>query len=122
VLVAILGIINTLTVSISDRRRELGIIQAIGGLRGQVRRMIWVEAVLIGAIGLILGLLLGAAALYYVREIGGRDIAGIRLAYEYPFGIVALLIPAILGAAFLSALAPAEAAVRARLVEALEYE
>jgi putative ABC transport system permease protein len=122
VLVAILGIINTLTVSISDRRRELGIVQAIGGLRGQIRRMIWVEAVLIGTIGLALGLLLGGAALYYVREIGGRDIAGIRLAYEYPFGIAAWLIPAILGAAFFSALAPAEAAVRARLVEALEYE
>jgi putative ABC transport system permease protein len=122
VLVAILGIVNTLTVSISDRRRELGIVQAIGGLRGQIRRMIWVEAILIGTIGLALGLLLGAAALYYVREIGGRDIAGIRLAYEYPFGIVALLIPIILGAAFVSAVGPAEAAVRARLVEALEYE
>jgi putative ABC transport system permease protein len=122
VLVAILGIVNTLTVSISDRRRELGIVQAIGGLRAQVRRMIWVEAVLIGAIGLALGLLLGAAALFYVREIGGRDIAGVRLAYEYPFGIVALLIPAILGSALLSALGPAEAAVRGRLVEALEYE
>jgi putative ABC transport system permease protein len=122
VLVAILGIVNTLTVSISDRRRELGIVQAVGGLRGQIRRMIWVEAILIGAIGLALGLLLGAAALYYVREIGGRDIAGIRLGYEYPFGIVALLIPIILGSALLSAIAPAESAVRARLVEALEYE
>ncbi|HTB13309.1 MAG TPA: FtsX-like permease family protein [Bryobacteraceae bacterium] len=122
VLVAVLGIINTLTVSISDRRRELGIVQAIGGLRGQIRRMIWLEAILIGTIGLALGLLLGAASLYFVREIGGRDIAGIQLGYEYPFGIAALLIPAILGAAFASALAPAEGAVRARLVEALEYE
>lgn len=121
-LVAILGIVNTLTVSISDRRRELGIVQAIGGLRAQIRRMICVEAMLVGVIGLSLGLLLGAAALYYVREIGGRDVAGIQLAYEYPFGIAALLVPAILGAAFFSALAPAEAAVRARLVEALEYE
>ena len=122
VLVAVLGIVNTLTVSISDRRRELGIVQAIGGTRSQIRRMIWLEAVLIGVIGLALGLLLGAAALFYVREIGGRDIAGVRLAYEYPFGIVALLIPAILAAAVLSSLGPAEAAVRARLVEALEYE
>ena len=122
VLVAILGIVNTLTVSISDRRRELAVVQAIGGLRGQIRRMIWIEAILIGAIGLALGLLLGAASLYYVREIGGRDIAGLRLTYEYPFGIVALLIPVILGAAFLSALGPAEAAVHGRLVEALEYE
>ncbi len=122
VLVAILGIVNTLTVSILDRRRELGVLQAIGGLRGQIRRAIWVEAILTGAIGLALGLILGAAALYYVREIGGRDIAGLRLAYEYPFGIVALLIPVILGAAFLSALGPAQSAVRGRLVEALEYE
>jgi putative ABC transport system permease protein len=122
VLVAILGIVNTLTVSISDRRRELGVLQAIGGLRVQIRHMIWVEAMLIGGIGLALGFLLGAACLYYVREIGGRDIAGLMLAYEYPFGIVALLIPVILGAALLSALGPAESAVRGRLVEALEYE
>jgi putative ABC transport system permease protein len=122
VLVAILGIVNTLTISISDRRRELGVLQAIGGLRIQIRQMIWVEALLIGAIGLALGFILGAACLYYVREIGGRDIAGLRLAYEYPFGIVAILIPVILGAALVSALGPAEAAVRGRLVEALEYE
>ncbi len=122
VLVAILGIVNALTVSISDRRRELGVLQAIGGLRVQIRHMIWVEAILIGAIGLALGLLLGAACLYYVREIGGRDIAGLRLSYEYPFGIVAILIPVILSAALVSALGPAEAAVRGRLVEALEYE
>ena len=122
VLVAILGIVNTLTVSISDRRRELGIVQAIGGMRGQIRRMIWVEAVLIAVIGLALGLLLGAASLFYVLEIGGRDIAGIRLAYEYPVGIVALLIPVILVAALVSSVGPAEAAVHGRLVEALEYE
>ena len=122
VLVAILGIVNTLTVSISDRRRELGVLQAIGGLRTQIRHMIWVEAMLIGVIGLVLGLGLGAACLYYVREIGGRDVAGIQLAYEYPFGIVALLIPVILAAALVSALGPAESAVRGRLVEALEYE
>ena len=38
VLVAILGIVNTLTVSITDRRRELGVLQAVGGLRGEFRR------------------------------------------------------------------------------------
>jgi putative ABC transport system permease protein len=122
VLVAILGIINTLTVSISDRRRELGVLQAIGGLRVQIRHMIWVEGVLIGTIGLALGFLLGAACLYFVREIGERDIAGLRLAYEYPFGIAALLIPVVLCAALVSAFGPAEAAVRGRLMESLEYE
>ena len=44
VLVAILGIVNTLTVSITDRRRELGVLQAVGGLRKQIRHTIWMEA------------------------------------------------------------------------------
>ena len=44
VLVAILGIVNTLTVSITDRRRELGVLQAVGGLRAQIRRTIWLKA------------------------------------------------------------------------------
>ena len=56
VLVAILGIVNTLTVSITDRRRELGVLQAVGGLHGQIRRTIWMEALSIGVLGLVLGL------------------------------------------------------------------
>ena len=48
VLVAILGIVNTLTVSITDRRRELGVLRAVGGLRNQIRHTIWMEALAIG--------------------------------------------------------------------------
>src|SRR6202044_1310355 len=59
VLVAILGIVNTLTVSIADRRRELGVLRAVGALRNQIRHTIWMEAGAIGAIGLILGVGLG---------------------------------------------------------------
>ena len=64
VLVAILGIVNTLTVSITDRRRELGVLQAVGGLRSQIRRTIWIEALSIALIGLVLGFALGAVQLY----------------------------------------------------------
>jgi len=122
VLVAVLGIVNTLTVSITDRRRELGVLQAIGGLRNQVRHTIWLEALAIAAIGLVLGLALGALQLYFSLRISAEDIAGLRLRYEYPYAICLVLLPVILGAAFLSALAPAESAVRGSLVEALEYE
>jgi putative ABC transport system permease protein len=122
VLVAILGIVNTLTVSITDRRRELGVLQAIGGLRSQIRKTIWLEALCIGTVGLVLGLCVGAAQLYYSLEIARRDLAGIRLSYEYPVNIALVLVPVILIAAFVSALGPAESAVRGRLVEALEYE
>ncbi|RPH59153.1 MAG: FtsX-like permease family protein [Acidobacteria bacterium] len=122
VLVAVLGIVNTLTVSIIDRRRELGVLQAVGGLRRQVRHTIWMEAGSIGLIGIVLGLVLGAVNLYYVLEMTSRDFSGMRLEYVYPFTIALAILPTILLAAFVAALWPAEAAVRGSLVEALEYE
>ena len=122
VLVAILGIVNALTVSITDRRRELGVLQAVGGLRQQVRHTVWMEAAAIGLIGTIMGLALGAVELYYAIEISRRDLVGIDIAYAYPYTTALVLIPVILGAAFLAALGPAESAVRGSLVEALEYE
>jgi putative ABC transport system permease protein len=122
VLVAILGIVNTLTVSITDRRRELGVLQAVGGLHGQIRRTIWIEALSIGVLGLVLGFALGAANLYYILQIVHRDIAGMRLAYEFPVSVAFALVPTILGSALVAAIWPAETAVRGSLVEALEYE
>lgn len=122
ILVAILGIVNTLTVSIADRRRELGVLQAVGGLRSQIRHTIWLEASSIGLLGLLIGYALGGAQLYYILEITRRDVAGLTLEYRYPFEIAAVLVPIIVGSAFVAALGPAEAAVRGSLVEALEYE
>jgi putative ABC transport system permease protein len=122
VLVAILGIVNTLTVSITDRRRELGVLQAVGGLHGQIRRTIWMEAISIGILGLVLGFALGAVNLYYILQIVQRDIAGMRLTYEYPFSVMLTLVPTILVSAFVAAIWPAESAVHGSLVEALEYE
>jgi putative ABC transport system permease protein len=122
VLVAVLGIVNTLTVSIVDRRRELGVLQAVGGLRKQVRRTIWLEALGIAAIGLILGLVLGAMNIYYTLGMVQRDLGGANLEYAFPSSMAITLIPIILGAAWLAAFGPAEAAVRGSLVEALEYE
>ncbi|MEO7272193.1 MAG: FtsX-like permease family protein, partial [Vicinamibacterales bacterium] len=122
VFVAILGIVNTLTVSITDRRRELGVLRAVGGLKGQIRHTIWIEALGIGVLGLVLGFLLGAVNLYYILEIVRRDVIGMRFGYQFP-GTVALgVIPVMLAAAFVAAWWPAELSVRGSLVEALEYE
>jgi putative ABC transport system permease protein len=121
-LVAVLGIVNTLTVSIADRRRELGVLRAVGGLRRQIRATIWLEAAAIGLIGLILGVGLGAITLFYQLEMIRRDLSGMPFDYEFPAAMSVALLPVILGVAFASALVPAERAVRASLVEALEYE
>ncbi|HET9218521.1 MAG TPA: FtsX-like permease family protein, partial [Terriglobia bacterium] len=122
VLVGVLGIINTLTVSITDRRRELGVLQAVGGLRMQVRRTVWLEAMSIGAIGVILGIAMGVVNVYYTLGMVRRDLGGLDLDYMFPTSMALALVPTILIAAFIAALGPAEAAVRGSLVEALEYE
>jgi putative ABC transport system permease protein len=122
VLVAILGIVNTLTVSITDRRRELGVLKAVGGLHGQIRRTIWLEAISIGVLGLALGYAHGAVNIYYILQIVHHDIAGLRLDYAFPITVTLALVPTMLAAAFVAAIWPAESAVRGSLVEALEYE
>jgi ABC-type lipoprotein release transport system permease subunit len=60
--------------------------------------------------------------LYYMLEMTKRDITGANLPYQFPVSIALMLVPLILGSAFIAALWPAESAVRGSLVEALEYE
>jgi putative ABC transport system permease protein len=120
--VAILGIVNSLTVSVIDRRRELAVLQAVGGLRSQVRQCIWIEAGVLGLLGVILGTAVGSAMLWFNVYLTRLDSFGYRFEYLYPYGFAGLLVPVILGSAFLASLWPAELAVRGSLIEALEYE
>ena len=122
VLVAILGIVNALTVSIIDRRREFGVLRAVGALAGEIRRTIWLEALSVAALGVLLGCALGALNLYYMLQMVERDVTGLRLNYLFPFSMALAFVPTFLFAAFIAAIWPAESAVRGSLVEALEYE
>ena len=56
---AILGIVNTLALNVIERRQEIGMLRAIGTMRGQIRRMITLEAVQIAVYGAIVGVLSG---------------------------------------------------------------
>ena len=59
IIIAILGIINTLALSVVERRREIGMLRAVGMQRAQVRRTIYLESMLIALFGAVLGLALG---------------------------------------------------------------
>lgn len=104
VVIAVLGIINTLTLSVIERRQEIGMLRAVGTQRGQVRTMIILESVQIAVFGALLGvgagLLLGWAFLTVLADQGLENIAypwtmiGGMLAGSVLVGIIAALWPA----------------------------
>ncbi len=59
VIVALLGIVNTLALAVHERTRELGLLRAVGMSKRQVRRMVRAESVITALIGAVLGLVLG---------------------------------------------------------------
>ena len=61
IIIALIGVVNTLALSVIERTREIGLMRAIGAQRRQIKRMIRGEAVLVSLIGAILGLVLGTA-------------------------------------------------------------
>ncbi|WP_280232671.1 ABC transporter permease [Nocardia cyriacigeorgica] len=107
VVIAILGIVNTLALSVVERRREIGMLRAVGTQRAQVRRTIYLESMLIavfGAIvGAILGLGLGVGFLRTLRDLGLDQIA-------VPWGQVVLML---VGSAVVGVLAALWPAIRA---------
>jgi putative ABC transport system permease protein len=118
ILIAILGIANALTVSITDRRRELGILRAMGGLRRQVRLALGMEAALIAAAGFVVGVAFGVVNIAFALAI----YTGPSTEFRFPWLLAAFLFPVLLAAALAASAVPAEAAVRAPLAAALESE
>jgi putative ABC transport system permease protein len=117
--IALLGIVNTLALSVLERTREIGLVRAVGMSRRQVRRMVRWESVIIAVFGAVLGLavglLFGWALVRALRDqgIGRLVVPGATLA---TFPVVAAL--AGVGAAVL----PARRAARLDVLGALAHE
>jgi putative ABC transport system permease protein len=119
ILVAVLGIINTLALSVLERTRELGLLRAIGLGRGQTMSMITVEAVVISVFGALLGVGmgtgLGASA---VRALKSRGFGELALPWQQMATYVALA--ALVGV--VAAILPAIRAARTNVLAAIAYE
>lgn len=118
VLVAALGIINTLTMGVLERIREIGVLRAIGMSRRQAMRMVVVEAGVLGVVGAVLGALagLGAGAILLQLSGGLGHNGGLPWLPIQVAAILGLVLPA------LSAIYPARAAARVSIVEALHFD
>jgi putative ABC transport system permease protein len=120
ILIAFLGILNTLLLSVFERTRELGMLRAIGLSRGGVTRMISVESVLIAVFGCLAGIALGvglgvaASAALIERDF----ISTIAL----PWTNLAVFVVAAIAAGVVAALWPAWRAARLNVLEAIAYE
>jgi putative ABC transport system permease protein len=114
-----LSVINTMAMSVAERTREIGIKRAIGGSRRRIIRELVTEAAVIGLIGGLLGLGLGAIVVVLANE-AGRDSGTILFDLTPGTAIFAVAFSTILG--MLAGVIPAWSAARLDPVEALRYE
>lgn len=119
ILIAVLGIVNTLALSVLERTRELGLLRAVGLSRGATRRMVTVEAVVISLFGALLGVAVGTglgAAVVQALKDEGID----RLALPWTDLGGYLLVAALVGV--IAAVVPAIRAARTDVLAAIAYE
>jgi putative ABC transport system permease protein len=119
VVIALLGIVNTLALSVHERTRELGLLRAVGMTTGQVRAMVRWESVLIsligGAAGAGLGLGLGAA----LTQAAKGDVVTV---IDVPIGTIAVYVALAVLAGVVAAIGPARSASRVDVLRAVVTE
>jgi putative ABC transport system permease protein len=116
IVIALLGITNTLALSIIERTREIGLLRAVGMTRSQLRWMIRGEAVVVAALATVLGLGLGIGfAAATVAALGSTT----PIAVVLPAGRLLLVVGVALAAGLLAGLLPARRAARLDVLAAI---
>lgn len=116
VVVAVLGVVNTLVLSVMERSRELGVLRAVGATRRQVRQTIRRESVLMSALGAVTGVALGAAAgVALARSLAEEGITTVAV----PSLTLGVYVVIAAGVGVLAALGPARRASRVDVLRAV---
>jgi len=120
VAVSAFGVVNTLSMSVFERTREIGILRAVGTTRLQVGRLVIDEGIVISLIGCLVGVALGSALGYLF--VLGSGAGGFEVNFYYPKlpALAALLSGLLIG--IFAGLLPARSAARKSIVEAVQYE
>ncbi|HEY6532032.1 MAG TPA: FtsX-like permease family protein [Acidimicrobiales bacterium] len=119
IIIALIGIVNTLALSIFERTRELGLLRAVGMSRSQLRTSVRYEAVIIALLGTFLGLVLGLVfGVALVVALGDNGSADLTIPVSQ---LVVVVILAIIAGA-LSAILPARRASRLNILHAIQTE
>ena len=116
-----LGVANTVTMNVLEKKRTLGLLRAVGMTRGQVTRMVVLESVLLGAAGGIIGLAAGIVTALFI-QLSSQPILGHPVSVTFRPTVVAMNLAAAVAVTALAAWLPARRAVRLDLLEAISAD
>ena len=122
VLVAVLGIINTLVTAVLERRREFATLRAIGASVRQVERLVLWEAAYLGLIGAVLGVVGGLLLALLLIHVVNKQSFGWTIQMTVPGGVILQAVALALASALVAGYWPARWAARQPLVEGLREE
>lgn len=122
VLLALLGVINTLLAAVLDRTREIGLLRAIGAGRRHIIQLITGEAAFIGLTGGVVGTCAGIIMGIIVTHVVGEQSTGWSFPYVFPTKLALQMVGASTICAIIAGLFPARRAANLDVVEALAYE
>jgi putative ABC transport system permease protein len=117
--IALLGIANTLALSIVERTREIGLLRAVGMTRRNVRKMVRREAMIIAVFGALLGVFIGSAIGFGVVTSLADDGLG---SFALPAGQLLIWLVVAAAAGLVASLGPARKAARLDVLKAISYE
>ncbi|GAA2882453.1 ABC transporter permease [Streptomyces mexicanus] len=120
VIVAVLGVVNTLAMSVFERAQEIGMLRAIGLDRTGIKRMVRLESLVISLFGGVLGIGLGVFFGWAAGQLLGTSLATYELVLPWARIVVFLLLAAVVGV--LAALWPARRAARLNMLQAIKSE
>jgi putative ABC transport system permease protein len=118
-IIAVLGIVNTLALSVIERTREIGLLRAVGMGRGQLRRMVTLESIAMALLGSVMGLVLGlffGIAVWKAFEDDGLTELSIPVVQLAIFTVAAVVV------GVLAALFPARRAAKLNVLQAIATE
>lgn len=122
VLVAVLGVVSTLTALVLQRGREIGMLRANGATRAQVRRMVLVESSLLGLTGSLLGCAAGVALAVLLVQVINKQFFGWTVRFELEPGIMLQAVALMVVVSAVAGLFPAQLAAGRAAAEAMREE
>ncbi|MET9801494.1 FtsX-like permease family protein [Streptomyces sp. NPDC006368] len=119
-IIAVLGVVNTLAMSVFERQQEIGMLRAIGLDRRRVKRMVRLEAVVISVFGAVVGIALGSFLGWAIGQTIKSSLPGYALVIPWDRIGIFLILAALVGV--LAAMWPARSAARLNMLNAIKAE